>query len=290
MRTLAPAKTALAAASFLLSMTAPSCKGLVFEDRTPCPSWVTVVLRNPVPDTEATGTVLHLWKDGKVNSCGTHTRQEFAEGVTVALRKGEAAFSGLAGALLDADDSPPSLLTAEKGRMFPPWYAFYVPGKEYGEGDTTVETDQWQMYNNLTVNVRGAGYEFRVVCHCGVDGFEYPSLALHEGAFDIETDLEEYRWRTARLPRQSLGQEGEEAPFIRVDFEYHAPDEDKWYTIYSIDLGHYLDEGRYDWSAPIPEDICLEVELARGAVLNAAILVAGWRKVLLDSGGGDLLI
>ena len=290
MRTLAPAKTALAAACLLLSMTAPSCKGLVFEDRSPCPSWVTVVLRNPVPDTEATGTVLHLWKDGGANTCGTHTRQEFTEGVTVALRKGEAAFSGLAGATLDTGSPPPQLITAPEGRMFPPWYAFYVPDREYGEGDTTVETDQWQMYSNLTVNVRGAGYEFRVVCHGGVDGFEYPSLALHEGAFDVETDREDYRWRTARLPRQSLGQDAEGKPFLRVDFDYYAPDQDRWYTIYSVDLAHYLEEARYDWSAPILEDIRLEVELARGALLSAAILVAGWRKVILDSGNGNLLI
>ena len=75
----------LASACVLAAMAAPSCRGLVFEDRTPCPSWVTVVLRNPVPGTEGAGAVLHLWKDGAVTSCGAHTQEEFSQGVTTAI-------------------------------------------------------------------------------------------------------------------------------------------------------------------------------------------------------------
>lgn len=280
----------LASACVLAVMAAPSCRGLVFEDRTPCPSWVTVVLRNPVPGTEGAGAVLHLWKDGAVTSCGAHTQEEFSQGVTTAIHKGEAAFSGLSGGTLEGGAPPPSLLTVPDGEMFPPWYAFLVPGTEYGEGSVTVETDQWQMHSNLTVDVSGAGYEFRAVCHCGVDGFEYPSLALHQKPVDVETETEDYTRRTARIPRQSMGRDGEETPFLLVDFDYLDPEEEQWYTICRIDLGSCLEQGRYDWSSPLLEDIRMEVALAEGTLVQAAIILAGWKKTLLESGNGNLVI
>lgn len=280
----------LASACLLVSLTAPSCRGLVFEDRTPCPSWVTVIVQNPVPDTEETGAVLHLWKDGAVRSCGIHSQEELSQGVTVAIRKGEAAFSGLAGIDPGTDGSAPSLLTVPPGRKCPPWYAFSVPGRDYEEGSNTTETDQWQMFGNLIIDVLGAGYEFRAVCHCGVDGFEYPSLALHEGAFDGETDTETYNRRTIRIPRQSLGEDGGVPPRLQVDFDYHDPVGGNWITIHRVNLASYLEQGRYDWAAPLLEDIRLEVELERGSLVRAVLLVEGWKRVLLDSGGGNLIL
>ena len=280
----------LAAACVLAAMAAPSCRGLVFEDRTPCPSWVTVILRNPAPGTEGGAAMLHLWKDGLVTSCGAHTQEEFSQGVTTAIHKGEAAFSGLSGGTLDGGTPPPSLLTVPDGRMFPPWFAFHVPETEYGEGSVTVETDQWQMHNNLTVDVRGAGYEFRAVCHCGVDGFEYPSLALHQNPLDVETETEAYTRRTARIPRQSMGRDDEEKPLLLVDFDYLDPEEGKWYTLSRIDLESYLEQGRYDWSSPLLEDIRMEVELAEGTLVQAVIVLAGWKQTLLASDSGNLIL
>jgi hypothetical protein len=87
-----------------------------------------------------------------------------------------------------------------------------------------------------------------------------------------------------------MGRDDEEKPLLLVDFDYLDPEEGKWYTLSRIDLESYLEQGRYDWSSPLLEDIRIEVELAEGTLVQAVIVLAGWKQTLLASDSGNLIL
>lgn len=268
---------------------APGCRQMVFEDRNECPSWVTLQAAPALDTTRCNGLTFLLQREGDGSEENRVDAARFNEGVELPFRKGEFALKGLLGwpAEWQAEDQlliptgqecPESFgCRLDRGRLDGESYRFPVPVTG--------------LSVRLYFHVQGAesGYAFRPVVSGRIDGYEYPSFRLHEGDFHCDARPLSEQLMLCRIPRQrDEVVQADEDLRVRILIQDQATGE--WMSLYDLPAGRWIDSTGYDWLAPVPEDIHLELSLADGAIVRVAVTVAGWTTLIFSTEHGDYII
>ena len=93
----------------------------------------------------------------------------------------------------------------------------------------------------------------------------------------------------SRIPRQrDSSLQADEALKVRLLIQDPATGE--WMSLYELPAGKWIAATGYDWLAPVPEDIHLELSLSDGAIVRVTVTVADWTAVVFSSENGNYII
>ena len=266
-----------------------SCQRMVFEDRNACPSWVTLQAAPALDTARCNGLPFHLQREGDGSEENHVDAAAFNAGVELPFRKGEFALSGLLG--WPGEWQSEGRLLIPPGQECPESFGCRLDERRLDEELYHFQVPVTGLSASIYFHVHGAGsgYAFQPVVSGRVDGFEYPSFRLHEGDFHCNAIPVEDRILKVRIPRQrddSL--QADDALRAHILVQDQATGE--WMTFYDLPVGQWITSSGYDWLAPIPEDIHLELSLADESIVRVAITVADWTTVVFRTENGNYII
>ena len=266
-----------------------SCQRMVFEDRNACPSWVTLQASPALDTTRCNGLPFHLRREGDGSEENRIDAAAFNAGVELPFHKGEFALSGLLG--WPGEWQSGELLQIPPGQECPESFGCrlndcYLEGELY-RFPVPVTGLSARLYFHVVG--AGSGYAFQPVVSGRIDGYEYPSFRLHEGEFHCNARPVGERLLLASIPRQQDERlQADEALRARILVQDQGSGE--WMSLYDLPIGQWIADSGYDWLAPIPEDIFLELTLADGAIFRVTLTVADWTTVVFSTENGNYVI
>lgn len=271
-------------------------KGLVFEDRTDCPTWLRIKA-DPALDTGTwPGMPLLVTFDGRDSVYADVQTKDVNDGYVLALKKGNVEVVGLSGWY---DHSAEVL--EDRDALFLVPYGEQCP-QAVGAHESMslpVETELYDMplrMKGLSLLIRftftGAaeGYVFKPTVEGGVDGFTFPDLSLHYGSFRADADYVDYYHRNVRVPRQvdpfgPSGKAGDGGLGLMVVFSICFPGTSEWRPFYNLEMSGLFEECGYDWDRRILEDVEFRFDMADGALTMLEVQIGDWTKVIIGEGG-----
>ena len=273
----------------LAGVLSSSCRSLVLEDRSLCPTWVELK-SVPSIDPENWGYLkLSLWKDWEEDDEKIVRMDDLNTGEKFEWRK-EHLFevTGITGWDGIIEGNGDYLIPF--GNECPDAIGGYTREQIGGEEIYHVDLPVRSLFANVFVEIEGAasGYPFKVSLRGAVDGYSFPYLHLHEGSFQCETRELSYEMRACRIPRQDEPSNATKAVYVaglKADFFFREQGSSVWERFYSLPLGEIITMNGYDWSEPVLEDIHVKVRLADGAIVRLVVEVADWSVVVIGDDG-----
>ncbi len=268
-----------------------SCRRMVFEDRNACPSWVTLQATPALDTTRCKGLQFLLQREGDGREENRVDAAAFNAGVELPFRKGDFSLNGLLGWPEDWQEEEKGLLLIPPGQECPESFGCrleecHLDGEQY-RFPVPVTGLSARLY--FHVKGAGSGYAYQPVLSGGIDGYEYPSFRLHAGDFHCNARPAGEQLLLACIPRQRDA-------FLEADDELRArilvrdQTSGEWLSLYDLPVGTWIADAGYDWLAPVPEDIHLELSLADGALVRVTVTVEDWTTVVFSTQSGNYII
>ena len=277
---------ALTAVLFFISIAVHSCRSVVLEDRSVCPSWILLKNSPSVSPEMWNYFKLSLWKDWEEDSEEIVRTLDLNAGYRIEWRK-EHLFevTGITGwdGIIEGDGRYLVPLGSECPEAMGGYTFQEIGGEEVYEIDFPVRS----LYANVFIDIEGASsrYPFKAVIRGAVDGYTFPYLRLHGGPLECETRELSYEIRAARIPRQDepagAVTKAVYVAGLKVDFYFLEEGHAEWERFYTLPLGEIITMNGYDWSEPVLEDIHVKIRLADGGIALLVVEVADWRVVVL---------
>ena len=290
---------------------AASCRSLVLEDRSVCPTWVVLKNSPSVSPERWEYMKLSYWKDWDYEAEGEAGEEivrmdALNEGHRIAWRK-EHRFdvTGITGWNGTIDGEGNYLIPF--GTECPDAIGGYVQAPIGREEVYRVDFPIRSLFANVFIEIQGAAseYAFKAGIRGAVDGYSFPYLHLHEGPFECETRQLDYWIRAARIPRQDepsgipsqspSGTRTVYAAGLKVDFFFpiygkDASLKENWERFYTLPLGEIITLNGYSWSDAVLEDIHVKIQLADGGIVRLEVSVADWTVVVIGDDGQKYVI
>ncbi len=270
-----------------LSVTVYSCRSLVLEDRSLCPTWISLKNSPSVNPEMWNYFKLSLWKDWEEDGEEVARTMDLNAGHRIEWRK-EHVFevTGITGwdGVIEGDGR----YLIPYGKECPNAMGGYAYQEIGGDEIYEVEFPVRSLFANVFIEIEGAAsrYPFKAIIRGAVDGYTFPYLRLHEGPFECETRELSYEMRAARIPRQDEPSGSvTKAVYVaglKVDFSFLEEGHD-WERFYTLPLGEIITMNGYDWSKPVLDDIHVKIHLADGAILRLVVEVADWSVVVIGN-------
>lgn len=269
----------------LIGVLSSSCRSLVLEDRSLCPTWVELKSVPSLDPARWNYMKLSLLKDWEEDGEQVVRTDDLNAGQQIEWRKEHmfevAGITGWSGII---EGNGEYLIPF--GDECPEAMGGYVRQQLGGEEIYHVDMPVRSLYANVFVEIEGAasGYPFRVVLRGAVDGYTFPYLHLHEGPFECEPRELSYEMRACRIPRQDEPSNASKAVYVaglKADFLFKEEGKSEWEKFYSLPLGEIVTMNGYDWSKPMLDDIHVKIHLADGSITRLVVEVADWKVVVI---------
>ena len=273
----------------------PSCRNLVFEDRTPCPAYVKLQAVPPVNPRTWENLDVSVWADGTLSRESMMNVYELNRGYYIPAEKNRFFEASLLGGWPDEWRSEGFLLIPE-GNECPEGVGAYF-GMEIGTDEIYyAPLELTYLYTNVVLCVTGAsaGYGFQMTVDGDVDGFQYPGSGLHRGPFHAQSREIEYLRREVRIPRQvpfheitraEVAEEDSALDYLKADIYVENKTTGRYSHYVTIPLGEYIRSSGYDWSTAQLEEIAIDIQMFDESIMNMKVKIAGWEIIVAGDSG-----
>lgn len=270
--------------SLVLSL--PSCRklrALVYEERRPCPAWVTLTAGREVDGDTWPYVQLYLSHGG--GEPFTEERKlrtdEFNAGQTVVWEKDSPfaalALAGWSGIIKDG------LVLVPQGRECPGAVGGDVEGVLSAEERYDFPLPMRALSIPLLFSFSGdipAGSELVPEVTGNMDGYTVPGFRLHKGPFACHAHREGKDRMAARIPRQEDREGLSGVSALTVSFLYRENSSAPWVRLSAVSLGSVLGANRYDWTRDEPEPVRIGVTRAGARVGKVEVSSGNWTTAI----------